>query len=74
MGVLSEQQAASQQQQLTTKILGDVKHSYLNNMDSLASAIGQEVQEANIFPLEFADQSCCGELAASTASFRPTCS
>lgn len=44
--MLSEQQVASQQQQLTTKILGDVKHSYLNNMDSLASAIGQEVQKA----------------------------
>lgn len=47
MGVLSEQQAASKLQQLTTKILGDVRHSYLNNMDSLASAIGQEVQKAN---------------------------
>eukprot|EP00752_Nemacystus_decipiens_P009407 g8410.t1 len=41
-GVLSEQLAASQQQHLMTKILGDVKHSYFNNMDSLASAIGQE--------------------------------
>ena len=44
--MLSEHQAASQRQQLMTKILGDVKHSYLNNMDSLASAIGQEVQKA----------------------------
>lgn len=50
MGVLSEQQAASQQAQLMTKTLGDVKHSYLNNMDSLAAAIGQEVQDAkNVF-------------------------
>lgn len=52
MGVLSEQQAANQQQQLTTKILGDVRHSYLNNMDSLASAIGQEVQKAYAASLE----------------------
>lgn len=52
MGVLSEQQAANQQQQLTTKILGDVRHSYLNNMDSLASAIGQEVQKAYASSLE----------------------
>lgn len=43
MAALQEQQAALQHYQVTAKILGDVKHSYLNNMDSLASAIGHEV-------------------------------
>lgn len=52
MGVLSKQQAASQQQQFMTKILGDIKHSYLNNMDSLASAIGKEVQKAKNVSLD----------------------
>ncbi len=42
-GVLSELQAASQEKHVMTKALGDVKHSYFNNMDSLASVIGHEV-------------------------------
>lgn len=40
---LKKQQAMIQQQQVTVKILGDVKHSYFNNLDSLASSIGYEV-------------------------------
>ena len=42
---LEEQHAAIQQLQVTDKILSDVKRSYLNNMDSLASAVAQEVND-----------------------------
>lgn len=64
MVVLRDQQAANQQQELTTKTLGDVRRSYLNSMDILASAIGQEVQKATCsFLVEiwrfFLPLSCC---------------
>lgn len=44
MLALNEQLAASQELQLMVKILGMVKHSYLNNMGTLKSAIDQEVR------------------------------
>lgn len=44
MVVINEQQAASLELQLTMKILDMLKHSYLKNMASLNSAIGQEVR------------------------------
>lgn len=48
MMALKEQQAASEELQLTVKILGMMKHSYLNNMDSLKSAIGEEVKGSSV--------------------------
>lgn len=41
--MLSELQGANQEKHLMTKALGDVKHSYFNNMDSIASALGHKV-------------------------------
>lgn len=46
MTVLTEQQVTIAEDHATAKILGHVKHSYLNNMDSLASSIGPEVKHA----------------------------
>lgn len=47
MGILDERQAASQQQSLTIKIWGEMRNSYLNNMGTLASATGEEVQKSS---------------------------
>lgn len=44
MITLGEQLSKAKQQQLANRVLSDVKHSYLSNMDSLASAISQEVR------------------------------
>lgn len=38
-----EQQSKAEQLLYVSKILGDVKHSYMENMESLASAIDQKV-------------------------------
>lgn len=47
MVALNEQLAASQELQLTVEVLGMVKHSYLNSMNSLKSVVGQEVRRTN---------------------------
>jgi len=60
-GVLSELQAASQEKHLMTKALGDVKHSYFNNMESLASAIGHEVYRQDEYYIVYV----CSTLTAS---------
>eukprot|EP00903_Cladosiphon_okamuranus_P011049 g10434.t1 len=67
IGALSEQQAASQQVQLVNKILGDVKHSYLNNMGRVASAIGHEVA-GKVAPLFAQTSDLCSKGACLTST------
>lgn len=45
IGVLKEQQAASQRENLTIQILGNLQQTYLKDIEVFASALGDEVNK-----------------------------